>query len=262
MCAGVLCVAAVANVASAAARAALLVGSMAAFLVMLRVDARAVDRLFPDGMLSLRRRVGKGFWMIFFVALSSAPSSTYLPLLLQALHGISPAAAGYFYAAQSLAWTTAALLGARLAGGRARAALVVGPLMIATGFLGLYATIATGPIAALVVSVVLIGAGIGTCWAHVGAIVLGSAGDGEGAMTASLIPTTQTFAGSLGAALCGIVANAAGLSAGATRPAAALAAGWLFGAFLLAPLTALLIASSLRAEDAGDERARNVRGSG
>ena len=262
MCAGVLCVAAVANVGSAAARIALLAGAMTAFLVMLRVDARAVDRLFPEGMLSLRRRVGKGFWMIFFVALSTAPASTYLPLLLQALHGISAAGAGYFYAAQSLAWTTAALLGARLAGSRARAALVAGPLMITAGFLGLYATIATGPVAAMLLSVVLTGGGVGTCWAHVGSIVLGSGRDGEGAMTASLIPTTQTFAGSLGAALCGIVANAAGLSAGATRSAAALAGAWLFGAFLLAPLAALLIASSLRAQDPRDQRAQDVPASG
>ena len=254
MCVGVLCVASVANVGTAGARVACLAGAAAAFGAMLRLDARAAERLFPAGMLSLRRRVGKGFWMIFFVALSTAPASTYLPLLLQALHGISPAGSGYFYAAQSLAWTTAALLGARLTGGRARAALVIGPAMITAGFLGLSVTIAGGPVAGIFASVILVGGGIGTCWAHVGSIVLGAAREGEGATTASLIPTTQTFAGSLGAGLCGIIGNAAGLSAGATRPVAALAAVSLFGFFLIAPLAALSIGASLRAADPRRDR--------
>ena len=95
----------------------------------------------------------------------------------------------------------------------------MGPLMIAAGFVGLFATIASGPVAAIAVSVALVGGGIGTCWAHVGSIVLGSARQGrrEEAMTASLIPTTQAFAVSMGAALSGIIANAAGLSGGDAR---------------------------------------------
>jgi len=251
MCAGVLCVASVANVGTAPARAALLAAAVIAFALMLRLDGAARERLFPAGMLSLRRSVGKGFWMIFFVAMATTPGSVYIPLLLQVLHGISAAAAGYFYAGQSLAWTIAALLSARLVGSRARGALVLGPLTMAAGFVGLFTMIASGPVAAIVASVLLVGGGIGTCWAHVGSIILGSGRHGEGAVTASLIPTTQTFAVSMGAALSGIIANAAGLSGGASRPAAALAGAWLFGAFLLAPLAALAIASRLSAGDPG-----------
>ena len=253
-------VASVANVGSTAARVTLVAGAVAAIGLMLRWDGAATDRLFPAEMLSLGRRGGKGFWMIFFMAMSTTPGSVYIPLFLQVLHEVSAAAAGYFYAGQSLAWTTAALLSARLAGGRTRRALVLGPLMAAAGFVGLFLTIAAGPVAAIACSVLLVGGGIGTCWAHVGSIVLGSARHGEGAATASLIPTTQTFAVSLGAALSGIIVNAAGLSAGATRPAAALAGAWLFGAFLLAPLAALAIASRLPAAGDGPERRRRVRG--
>jgi hypothetical protein len=131
--------------------------------------------------------------------------------------------------------------------------------MTAAGFVGLLATIASGPVAAIAVSVVLVGGGIGTCWAHVGSIVLGSARHGEGAVTASLIPTTQTFAVSMGAALSGIIANAAGLSGGDSRPVAALAGAWLFGAFLLTPLAALAIASRLAAPREGGRRRRDGR---
>jgi len=256
LCAGVLCVASVANVASAGARGALLVGAAAAIALMLRSDGTAAVRLFPANMLSLRGRGGKGFWMIFCVAICTTPGGVYLPLLLQVLHGIPPAAAGYLYAAQSLAWTAASLVGARLSGGSASRAVTLGPIMIGTGFAGLLLTLAEGPMMAITLSVILIGTGIGACWAHVGSIVLGSAREGEGATTASLIPTTQTFAVSLGAALCGIIANAAGLSTAATRSAAATAGGWLFGVFLLAPVAALIIATRLQATggDAGHGR--------
>jgi len=258
MCLGVLCVGSVGNVPATAARAALLAGAAAAFALMLRLDRASRVRLFPVDLLSLRGAVGKGFWMIFFVAMSTTPGSVYLPLLLQRLHGITPAGAGYFYAGQSLAWTGAALLSARLAGGAARVALVLGPLMTAAGFAGLWTTIAGGPVALIAASVLLVGAGIGTCWAHVASIVLGSGRHGEGAVTAALIPTTQTFAVSMGAALSGIIANAAGLSGAASRPAAALAGAWLFGAFLLSPLAAAAIASRLAAgaDEAGRRRTR------
>jgi len=254
ICAGVLCVGSLANAGSLAARAALAGGAVAAIALALRVDASAGHRLFPAGMLSLRRRVGQGFWMILFVAMSTTPGSVYLPLLLQAVHHASATFAGYLYAAQSLAWTSAALISARLAGPRARLALVLGPLLTASGFVGLYWTIAAGPVPAIVGCVLLVGAGIGTCWAHVGSVVLGAARDGEGAATASLIPTTQTFAVALGSAVCGIVGNAAGLSRAATAPVAALAGEWLFGAFLFAPLAALAMAARLAASRAPARR--------
>jgi MFS family permease len=239
VCAGILAVASVANVGANAARVGLVAGAAGVIGVMLRLDRRATDRLFPARMLSLGSRLGGGFWLVFFVAMSTTPSSVYIPLLVQELHGISPSAAGYFYAGQSLAWTIAALVSARLSAERARTALVAGPLLIAAGFTGLVTTIGAGPVAAIVGSMLLVGAGVGTCWAHAGAIILGSAREGEGALTASLIPTTQTFAVALGAAVCGIVANAAGLATGAARPVVAHAGTALFSVLALAPLCAL-----------------------
>ena len=75
MCAGVLCVASVANVGTALARATLLAAAVTAFALMLRLDGASRERLFPVDVLSLRRSVGKGFWMIFFVAISTTPGS-------------------------------------------------------------------------------------------------------------------------------------------------------------------------------------------
>jgi hypothetical protein len=65
-------------------------------------------------------------------------------------------------------------------------------------------------------------------------------------VTAALIPTAQTFAVGLGAALCGVVANAAGLAAGASRPVVAAAATALFALFVAVPLGAAVLAARLR----------------
>jgi hypothetical protein len=181
--------------------------------------------------------------MIFLLGMSTTPGGVFIPLLMQAIHGVPPAAAGYLYATQSLSWTAASLLTTRFAGDRIRAALVLGPVLMATGFAGLVMTIGPGPVGAIVASLMLVGGGIGTCWAHVATVVLASGGREEGAIAASMIPSTQLFAVSLGAAVSGIIANAAGLASGASAPVAARAGVWLFGAFLAAPLVALVIAT-------------------
>jgi hypothetical protein len=242
----VLCIGSIGNTGNAPARLALFVAAIAAVALMLRLDDRAMARLFPTGMLSPANRIGKGFWMIFLLGMSTTPGGIYVPLLVQVLHGMTPAASGYLYALQSLAWTTGTLLSALVPTPRVRGAIVLGPLLTATGFLGLVLTIGSGPVAAIAVSLVLVGGGIGTSWAHVGAVILSSGRPGEGPVTASMIPSTQLFAVALGAALSGVIANAAGLGAGASPPAATQAGVWLFGAFVAAPLAAFVIAWRLR----------------
>ncbi len=245
ICLSVLCIGSIANTHAAAARGALLVGAAAAVGLMLRLDGRAAARLFPTGMLSPRSRIGKGFWMVFLLGMSTTPGGVYVPLLVQVLHGVTPAAAGYLYAVQSLSWTAGTLLSARVSPVRARTVLALGPLLTAAGFAGLFFTIGAGPVAAIAASLMLVGLGIGTCWAHIGAAILSSGRPNEGAVTAAMIPSTQLFAVALGAALSGVIANAAGLGSSASPPAAALAGAWLFGSFVAAPLAALVIGSRL-----------------
>src|SRR2546427_4482612 len=246
VCASVLCVGSIANTGSPATRAALFGAAIASVALMLRLDGRAPTRLFPTGMLSPANRLGKGFWMIFLLGMSTTPGGIYVPLLVQVLHGLTPAASGYLYALQSLAWTGGTLLSAFVPPARVRGAIVLGPLLTAAGFGGLVLTIGSGPVGAIAASLMLVGGGIGTSWAHVAAAVLSSGRPNEGAVTASMIPSTQLFAVALGAALSGVIANAAGLAGSASRPAAALAGTWLFGSFVAAPLAAFVIASQLR----------------
>jgi MFS family permease len=246
ICASVLCIGSIANIGATALRVMLVAVAIAAIALVLRLDGAARVRLFPSGMLSLRSPIGKGYWMVFLLGMSTTPGGIYVPLLVQMLHGVSPAAAGYLYALQSLAWTAGTFVTARAAGEGVRRAIVLGPLIMASGFVALFFSIAPGPLVAIAAALLLIGGGIGWCWAHIGAAILSSGRGDEGTVTASMIPSTQLFAVALGSALCGIVANEAGLAADASRDAAALAGAWLYGGFAAVPLTAAAIGGRLR----------------
>lgn len=45
---------------------------------------------------------------------------------------------------------------------------MLGPILTASGFAGLFFTIGAGPVVAITASLMLVGLGIGTCWAHIG----------------------------------------------------------------------------------------------
>jgi len=246
ICTSVLCIGSIANTHGVAVRAVLLGVALTALLLALRLEREARFRLLPSGMLSLDKQLGKGYWMIFLLGMSTTPGGVYVPLLVQMLHDVSPASAGYLYAVQSLSWTAGTFMSARVARERVHRVIVLGPLLMASGFVALFLTIASGPIAAIAGALLLVGLGIGTAWTHIGAVILSSGRPDEGTVTASMIPTTQLFAVALGSALSGIIANQAGLARDASPATAALAGAWLFGSFTVVPLTAAAIAWRLR----------------
>jgi MFS family permease len=245
ICVAVLCLASVANASGATVRGALIAAMAITLTSALVLDARAPTRLFPSGMLSVSRPIGKCFWIIFLLATAGTPSSVFLPLLVQILHDVPPAVAGYFYAGQSLAWTCAAVLTARIGAARVRTAIVLGPLVMAAGLGSLFVVIARGPMIAIAVSIALVGLGLGLCGAHVGNVVLGSARANEEEATASLIPSTQLLAWAFGSALCGIVADIAGLTREASPIVAAATGHALFGAAAIAAASAAIVATRL-----------------
>ena len=246
LCVAVICVGSVANVRAPALQSVLALAAVAMVTLAVRADRRASSPLFPRDMLSLAQPLGLGFWTIFLLAMSTSPVGVFIPLLLQVIHGVPPAVAGYLQASQSFSWTMATLVAARLDRDRVRAAIVLGPCLVTAGFVGLFATIGAGPLAVIAVCIVLVGVGIGTCWAHVSQIILASGGPDEAALTASVVPTAQQFAIAFGAAVSGIVVNATGLSTDPSPPVAALTGAALYGGFSLAPLVAALIAVRLR----------------
>jgi len=88
-----------------------------------------------------------------------------------------------------------------------------------------------------------VGLGVGIGWPHLVTRVMSLAPAGQEGLASASITTVQLYGMAVGAAVAGLVANAAGLTAPGGVAGARSAAFWLFASFALAPaLAAWLVA--------------------
>jgi MFS family permease len=219
------------------AKAGLIALTLAALAGMLHLNRNAAVRLLPSDAFSLRSVTGVGLWSALLLAIAYSPLQIFVPLFLQRLHGFEPLAAGYAVAAASLGWTVAALAVAGLSNLWSRRMLIIGPAMMAIGLVGVGVLGSSGPIASLLLAILLVGLGIGMCWAFVAQRVMGGAAREEATIAASAMPTVQQVGLALGGAAAGLVANTAGL-AGGDVAGIAQAAFWVPASFTCAAVVA------------------------
>jgi predicted MFS family arabinose efflux permease len=112
---------------------------------------------------------------------------------------------------------------------------------MAVGLAGVAVLMAPGPVAALILPIVLIGTGIGAAWAFVLQRVMSGAKGGEENIAAASAATVQQAGIALGAAIAGLVANASGLENGLDPSSVLRASLWVPLALIAAPLTAVAI---------------------
>jgi MFS family permease len=184
--------------------------------------------------------------MIFVAAFSVATCSfaVYGPLILTSLHGIPLLTTGYIIAAESIAWSALSILVANARPERERVIIVGGALMIAAGITGFAWTVPSGSIPLILACAVLQGGGFGIAWPFVTRIIVAAAPDEERTIASSGVPTMQRIGYAVGAALCGIVANASGFAEGLSGETAASVAKWLFLAFVPLGVVGVLAAIS------------------
>lgn len=243
--AAILAVASSGNVPGLVGRLALILAALPPIVMALRLDRQAAhNRLFPRGAFSLRGAVGNGLWLVFLMMVGLYAFSVYGPVLLQALHGVPATVAGAFVAWVSLSWTIGALITDRVPPAGEYLAIVASPAMMTVGLIGLARVMPEGPFWLIVPLVFCLGGGIGIGWAFINKGVMTGAGEGEGEVAATSIPTTQMFGFAFGAALAGLVANAAGFAEGLSRDTAEAVAVSLYLGFALAP--ALGVVAALR----------------
>jgi MFS family permease len=245
-----------------AIKAMLIMATIVTFVVVMRADRRAAAPLLPSDAFSLRSRTGAGLWMVLLMSVGYSPLAIYAPLFLQRLHGVSPLGAGYMVALASLAWTTAALTVASLSEEWPPRLVIIGPSAMGAGLAGVAVLMAPGPVAALILPIVLIGAGIGAAWAFVLQRVMSGAKGGEENIAAASAATVQQAGIALGAATAGLVANASGLDNGLDPGSVLRASLWVPLALVAAPLAACAIGVRLnlmvpRSPEQGLTAARN-----
>lgn len=231
---------------------ALLVGlAVLAIIALGVIDQRRETRLLPRGAFSLRSGLAPLFLAMLLLNMAIV-SDMFVPLFVQELHGQSPLIAGYMVALVAVGWSSGSIYTSSWTGARARLALATGPVLQVIATIGLALFIGRDnsagewlPLLPVGAALVLLGLGIGISWAHVSTRLLQAAPTGEGDLTSASISMVQLFASGLGAAVAGVIVNAAGLAGSQSLPATVNAANWLYGLFILVPLVTVPIVWSI-----------------
>ncbi|MEJ1168845.1 MFS transporter [Variovorax sp. CCNWLW235] len=214
-----------------------------------RVDGRAAVRLLPTGAYAVRAPMGAIYAGVVLLMIGTT-TEIFVPYFLQLLHGHSPLLAGYLTAAMAGGWSAGSLLSSGRSGAGADRMLRAGPVACTLGLAALavlmpgHGRLAAGAETLLVAMALgAVGLGVGIGWPHLVTRVMSLAPAGQEGLASASITTVQLYGMAVGAAVAGLVANAAGLTAPGGMVGARSAAFWLFASFALAPaLAAWLVA--------------------
>ncbi len=235
---------------------AFLVGlAVLAIIALGVIDQRRETRLLPTGTFSLRSILAPLFAAMLLLNLAII-CDMFVPLFIQQLHGQSPLIGGYMVALVAVGWSSGSVVTSSWSGTRAHFVLVAGPVLQTAAILGLALFLGRDntagellPLLPIGIALVLLGLGIGISWPHVSTRLLQAAPAGEGDLTSASISMVQLFAAGLGAAVAGVIVNAAGLASDQSVAATIRASNWLYGLFLLVPLVTIpIIWSIVRSE--------------
>ena len=211
------------------------------------VERRSTVRLLPSGTCGRASPLGAVYASVALLLVGTT-TEIYVPYFLQALHGYTPLAAGYLAAAMAAGWSFSSMLSSGRQGAGAVTMLRAGPVL---GAVSLAALALLVPAAAALSPAMLMllygvalagaGAGVGLGWPHLLTRLLTLAPAGEGGLASAAITTVQLYGMAIGAAVAGLVVNAAGLTEPGGTAGAQSAALWLFASFALAPALAALL---------------------
>lgn len=214
-------------------------------------DRQAAVRLLPRGATHWGSALGAVYASVALLLVGTT-TEIYIPYFLQTLHGYTPLAAGYLTAAMAAGWSAGSLLSSGREGESAARLLRAGPVLATASLLALALLVPSALGLAPGLHMLLCGlalagagAGVGIGWPHLLVRVLTLAPAGEGGMASAAITTVQLYGMAIGAAIAGLVANAAGLIAPGGVAGAQSAAVWLFASFAIAPLLAALLVRAI-----------------
>lgn len=217
--------------------------------VATRIDSRATTvRVLPTGAYAMSAPLGAIYASVALLLIGST-TEIFVPYFLQLLHGHSPLAAGYLTAAMAGGWSAGSLLSSGRGTAGADRMLRAGPVVCTLGLAALaWLLPSPGFVGAgfetllIAVALAAVGLGVGIGWPHLITRVMSLAPKGEEGLASASITTVQLYGMAVGAAVAGLVANAAGLSVPGGAEGARSAAVWLFAGFALAPAAAAWLA--------------------
>jgi len=202
-------------------------------VVFARLDARSGEnRLFPHNPFDPRGGLGAPLMMVMCFAIATIAISTFGPLILIIIYDISALYAGYIIALSSIGWSIPAIaiafanLPERLDG----RIIMSGMVILLVSIVGFMVFVSSGPFWVIPIFAVLEGAGFGIAWTFLLRKAESISKPEDQDRMASALPTIHRLGYAMGAAIIGIVANAAGFSEGVSLEAAKSAGFWVFAA--------------------------------
>jgi MFS family permease len=215
----------------------------------LRHERRTTLRLVPAATFAPDSRLRLVYVTMALLVLASTVE-VYVPYFGQHLQGLGPLTAGYLGAVLAAGWTLGSIAYSGMSH-RGGMIIAIGPVVSLAGLVGLFFA---GPVhsgsvtavAAVGVSLLLLGWGVGMAWPHLLTRVLQLTPEEDQDLAGSSVTTIQLTATAFGSALAGTVTNVVGFSDGTGAGGLQNTARWMFGLFALAPLAAVLTARSAR----------------
>jgi cyanate permease len=162
------------------------------------------------------------------MSIATIAITSFGPLLVTAIHGVSALTAGYIVACSSIGWTVMAVLVSGLPERFDRLMIALGMAVVTLSIFGFLLAVPNGPVWLIAVSAAMEGGGFGMAWTFILRRMVAVANADEVQRVSGALPTIQRLGYALGAAYVGIVANASGLLSIETAADAAEVARWVF----------------------------------
>jgi MFS family permease len=243
--AGILAMSYAGNVEGTLLRTALVAAGFASLVALVFYERRSETRLFPRVATIFTHPLAKTY-LVMFLLIVGLNSDIFVPYFLQTMHGTKPLVAGYIVAMVATGWAVAGMWTASWQGRRARLAMLAGPVVLFASTVILAFVIGRanpsgdlrilGAICALLFGM---GVGIGLGWAHLISLVMTLSDGPEADKATAAINLIPSLAAAFGSAVCGVIANTAGLVTPGGVEGGIAAAFWLYTIVSVAGLLAL-----------------------
>ncbi|KAA0890754.1 MFS transporter [Pusillimonas sp. ANT_WB101] len=219
-----------------------------------RLDKRAAIPLLPRGTYASGTALASLYACIALLSMG-VTTEVYIPYFLQIIHGKTPLVADYWMALLSAGWTAGSFVSSGRSTRVVNMLIRMGPVVSALSLallavlmpLGVLSEGGSGLVNILMLPLFGVGLGVGICWPNLLTRVFRSAPKGQENIASAGITTLQLYAMAMGAALAGMVANAAGLTSPGGVSGTQHAALALFAVFACAPGLAIFMTGGARA---------------
>jgi predicted MFS family arabinose efflux permease len=227
-------------------RAASTVASAGLLAVLVRKDAQSPNRLLPAGAFSWSSALGLAFWVVLLMPAASTGPATYVILMLERVWGFRPLTASILGALPYITWSIIGVAASRIPPALSPACLWAGPMLVAIGLATGVAAMAETSLGLLLAGLVCFGTGYGLSWGFLSQVIMTRADPDDGDRASAMLPTVLSTGLAIGAALGGLAANAADLTAQSTPAIVAYAGLCCFALAAMVALGAVLAGIRLR----------------